>query len=253
MLVGFFDSGVGGLSVLQEVTRRVPHVSTVYLADTAHFPYGTKSENEIRTIATQAVERLLPYKPEIIVVACNTASTSALDHLRQQYPQVTFIGLVPAIKPAVAMSQTKKIAVLATTRTLASPAYHQLKLTHAAGVTVIDQACPGWVELVEAGHLDDAEAEQAVRDVVEPLARQNVDAYVLGCTHYPFLRSLIQHFGGNTAVVLDSGEAIARQLQRLQTPSANVDQPRSEIFLTSGDLQTFVQRASRLLGRTVTV
>lgn len=243
MLVGLFDSGVGGLSILQEVERRLPNVSSVYLADTANFPYGTKTEEEVRDISVRAVERLLPYKPNAMVVACNTASTSALPHLREQFPDLPFVGVVPALKPATAISQTKKIAVLATARTLASTAYGELKRDFASGVTIVDQACPGWVELVEQGHLHDPEVDQAVRDVVEPLARHGVDTYVLGCTHYPFLHSLIQHYAGNMASVLDSGEAVARQLERV-VPNIASGSP-SRTILTTGSvehLQRFLNR-----------
>jgi glutamate racemase len=163
-----------------------------------------------------------------------------------------FIGVVPAIKPAAAMSQKKKIAVLATARTIASRSYMALKREFADGVTVLDQACPGWVELVEQGHIDDAEADRAVRDVIEPLARQGVDAYVLGCTHYPFLRSLIQHYAGNGAAVLDSGEAVARQLQRTVAivPKSSSTE---HLFLTTGDPEPTQQLLRRLLRQPIVV
>ncbi len=251
-MIGIFDSGVGGLSVEADVRRILPLVSTVYLADTKNFPYGTKSEADVQQFALTAIQHLLAYKPQVIVVACNTASTTALTFLREQFPFIQFIGVVPAIKPAVAVSQNKKIAVLATARTLASPAYAELKHEFADGVSVLDQACSGWVELVEQGHINDAEADAAVRDVIEPLARQGVDVYILGCTHYPFLRSLIQHYAGNAAAVLDSGEAIARQLQRMNGDARN-DEPVTRQYLATGSGSQLGHFLKKVLAETETV
>lgn len=251
-MVGFFDSGVGGITVLQEVQRLLPTVSTVYFADTAHFPYGTKTEEEVSDFAVQATERLLEYSPQAIVIACNSASTAALDRLRSVFPDTPFIGVVPAIKPAAALSLKKKIAVLATARTLASSVYMKLKQEYAAGVTVLDQACSGWVEIVESGDISSPEADAAVRDVIEPLARQGVDAYVLGCTHYPFLRSQIQHFAGNGSSVLDSGTAVAKQLEHV----VQHVQPQPDVthrFVVSGDHDQFITVVQKLLKKRISV
>ncbi|MEK7637163.1 MAG: glutamate racemase [Patescibacteria group bacterium] len=251
MRVGLFDSGVGGLSILRDIWRLMPGASTVYFADTANFPYGTKSEDEVRRCSLRAVDVLMKYHPSAMVVACNTASTIALEAIRKYITTVPIVGVVPALKPAVAMTITKNVAVLATERTLASRAYQELKKSFADGMTIIDQPCPGWVELVENGQIDDAEAEQAVRDVVEPLAAAGVDVYVLGCTHYPWLRPLIEKCVGQKASTLDSGEAVAKKLQRVLGYQTANDTERQEIYLTSGNADGFQKLASRLLGRDI--
>lgn len=252
-MVGFFDSGVGGLSILQEVERLLPNLSTVYFSDSENFPYGTKNEDEVRILSLKAVDVLMKYRPAAIVVACNTASTSALTAIREHVSDIPVIGVVPALKPAVEQTKTKTVAVLATARTLVSDAYRELQRTFAAGITVIDQPCPGWVELVESGHADDAEADRAVREIVEPLVEKNIDAYVLGCTHYPFLRKLIERYAGAQAAVLDSGEAVAKQLLRVLPKKKEPQDPRREIFITSGEKNAFQKLASELLGRKITV
>lgn len=231
----------------------MPGASTVYFADTANFPYGPKSEDEVRRCSLHAVDVLMKYHPSAMVVACNTASTIALEAIRKHIPTIPVVGVVPALKSAAAMTITKNVAVLATERTLASRAYRELKKSFAAGTTIIDQPCPGWVELVENGHIDDAEAAQAVRDVVEPLTARGVDVYVLGCTHYPFLRPLIEKCAGQKASTLDSGEAVAKQLQRVapEVTSNNIISRR--IFLASGDAKKFRELASRLLHRDIEI
>lgn len=251
-MIGFFDSGVGGLSILHEVRMMWPAAPMVYLADTANFPYGTKSETDVCILSLTAVDILSRYHPSAIVVACNTASTSALPVLREKYGDVPIIGVVPAIKPAIAKSKTKKVAVLATAATLASITYAELKKTLVIdGAAVIDQACPGWVELVEAGRVDDAQVIMAVNQVVKPLADRQVDTYVLGCTHYPWLRPLIEQAAGPASLVIDSGPAVAKQLARVvKNPETNRGDAR-ETFLCTGETANFNQVATKLLGRRV--
>ncbi len=265
-MIGFFDSGVGGLSILRVVQRMMPKISTVYFGDTKNFPYGTKTEDQVRQCSLRAVEVLMKYKPSAIVVACNTASTSAISSIREHVPHIPVIGVVPALKPAVSMTKTKNIAVLATERTLESKSYQELKKTFDGQVTIIDQACPGWVDAVESckikdGGLDntverlkinDGDTEERVREVIQPLVGREVDTFVLGCTHYPFLRPLIERYAGTSAQILDSGEAVARQLQRVVGKNID-DEPRPEIFLTSGDPEHFAAQASALLHRKVMV
>jgi len=250
MVIGFFDSGVGGLSILSDVQRLMPNISTVYFGDTKNFPYGTKSEEQVREFSLEAIDVLMEHKPSAIVVACNTASTSALFAMREYLPNIPIIGVVPALKPAVAQTKTKKVAVLATQRTLDSVAYHDLKKVHGDGVTIIDQACPGWVEVVESHQINNVEAAEQVRGVIEPLVQQGVDSFVLGCTHYPFLRLLIEKYSGSSAQIFDSGQAIAQQLQRVVATTER-SRETSEIFLCSGDTSKFLATASALLGREI--
>ncbi len=252
-MIGFFDSGVGGLSILQAVEHLLPTSSTVYLADTAHFPYGNKSEAEVQEISVAAVHVLLKYSPTVIVVACNTASTSALQTLRNKFPSLPIIGVVPAIKPATAVTTNRRVALLATERTLRSEAYHDLKTEFGHDITLIDQACPGWVELVEAGHVNDQQATQAVEQIIHPLVEQNVDTFVLGCTHYPFLRPLIERCVGTASHVLDSGEAVAQQVRKVLMQTSSGAHQRQQIFLTNGAEDTLSSFMRFVLGRSVTV
>lgn len=252
-MIGFFDSGVGGLSILQAVEELLPQHSTVYLADTAHFPYGTKDEGVIQDITVQAVKALLNYSPSVIVVACNTATTSALSELRRTFPSIPIIGVVPAIKPAVSVTRNHRIALMATERTLASTAYRQIKEEYGLGATIIDQPCGGWVELVEAGHIHDEQAEQAVQQVIELLKNQAVDTFVLGCTHYQFLRPLIQRYAGQGTTIIDSGQAVAQQVQRVLADQPDDAGHRQQIFLTTGTSDTLSSFMKNVLGRSVEV
>lgn len=252
-MIALFDSGVGGLSILIEIQRLLPGESTVYLADTANFPYGQKSEDQVRNIALGAADVLMKYAPTALVVACNTASTVALPALRQRYPSLPIVGVVPALKPAVAATKSGTIALLATERTLGSEAYRQLKQEFASGRTIIDQPCPGWVELVETGHVSDEQAKTAVEAVIEPLQARGADTYVLGCTHYPFLSPLIQRAAGREATILDSGQAVAEQLQRVLPPSGSSSKNRKEYYLTSGTEDNLSTLAGELIGHRVDV
>lgn len=251
-MIALFDSGLGGLSILQSIERLLPSVPTAYLADTAQFPYGTKTESEVRDIALQAAAALMRYRPSILVVACNTASTSALDAIRRQFPDTPVVGVVPAIKPAAQQYPDGPIAVLATERTLASSAYAELKAQFATDGGIIDQPCPGWVELVESGHVDDEQARNAVETIVQPLIRRGVTTFVLGCTHYPFLRDTIAEVAGRPVAIFDSGEAVARQAERLMNRmSITAPAEASHRFFTSGDPSTVGPLMSRLLGHPV--
>ncbi|MBI2984952.1 MAG: glutamate racemase [Candidatus Kerfeldbacteria bacterium] len=250
-MVALFDSGVGGLSVWQEIRRFLPNEPMVYLADTAHVPYGKREEAEIRRLSSQAIKLLLCYQPDLIVVACNTASTIALAHLRQVNPDIPFVGIVPALKPAAALTKTGWIAVLATAATLKSDGYQKLKQSFARSVTVVDQRCPEWVMLVEKGSVDNAAAEAAVRHVIDPLRREGVDTHVLGSTHFVFLRRLIETAAGPGATLLDSGAAVAQQVGRLLKTGQPTSPGPVEHFLCTGDPQLFSAVASRLLERPV--
>lgn len=232
-MIALFDSGVGGLSVLLAIRRRLPLVDTVYLADTKNFPYGEKSTEDVRDFSLVAAAALMRYAPTVLVVACNTASTSALDAIRSQHPSTSIVGVVPAIKPAAHQYPDGPIAVLATERTLASRAYTELKAQYATDGGIIDQPCPGWVELVESGHVDDKQARIAVEAIVQPLIQRGVTTFVLGCTHYPWLRSVLASVAGPAAAVVDSGPAVAEQVERV-VASGQATEGGQERYLCSG-------------------
>ena len=212
--IGIFDSGLGGLSVAREIHALLPGEDLLYLADSAWCPYGGRPLPEIQQRAHDLSEQLLAAGAKIIVVACNTATIAAVESLRATYP-VGFVGMEPAVKPAVAATRSGVVGILATGAALSGEKFHQLVARHAAGVRVITQPCPGLVEQVEIGELTSATTESLVRRYVEPLIGQNADVLVLGCTHYPLLRGMIQTVAGPAVQLVDTGAAVARQVARV--------------------------------------
>ena len=214
--IGVYDSGFGGLSVWRELRRMLPNESLIYLGDGKNCPYGGRSREEITAFATDAMERLVTEGVKMVVVGCNTATTAAVAHLRERWSDMPIVGLEPAVKPACLSSRTRRIAVLATEHSLRSEMFLATALRYAGDVEVVKVVGEGFVELVERGAEHSAEAEGAVRKVVEPLLGMNVDKIVLGCTHYPFLRPLIEGvIGDRDIAVIDSGEAVARRVKWL--------------------------------------
>lgn len=210
--IGVFDSGVGGLSVLREIQKLLPHENLLYVADSAHAPYGEKSKDYILERSTAIVEFFVSQQVKAIVVACNTATGAAVKELRPKYT-LPIIAMEPAVKPASERTQAGVIGVMATRRTLSSQNAHQLFARFADQVKIIPQACPGLVEQVERGELSTDKTRALVSQYVLPLVEQNADFIVLGCTHYPFLAALIQEIAGPAVSVIDSGMAIARELR----------------------------------------
>ena len=210
--IGVFDSGVGGLSVLTEIHRLLPEADLTYLADRANAPYGQRSLEDVRGLAEVCTDHLLDLGMDLIVVACNTASAAALHQLRDLHPEVPFVGMEPALKPAAALTRNKVIGVLATTATFQGELFASLVGRFADGVTLINQPCPGWAELVEAGIVGGATAEAAIARYLDPVLTAGADTLVLGCTHYPFLRHLISARSGPHVAVVDPSPAVAKQV-----------------------------------------
>ncbi len=213
--IGVFDSGVGGLSVVREIAAQLPAHPVIYLADQANAPYGQRPLAEIRTLSEAIARFLLAQGAQVIVVACNTASAAALHALRAEFPAVPFVGMEPAVKPAVAQTRTGHIGVIATAATFQGELFASLLDRYAGDVTVHTQVCPRLVPLVEAGELRTAAARDAVRDYLAPLLAAGIDQLVLGCTHYPFLRSVIEAEAGPGVAVIDPAPAVARQTGRV--------------------------------------
>ncbi len=256
--IGVFDSGLGGLSVVREIRRRLPNEDLVYFADNAWCPYGIRPQEEIRQRSEYVVGTLVGAGAKAIVVACNTASAMAIFHLRDVFPNVPLIGLEPAVKPAVERTTTGTIGVLATPRTVAGERLQWLIETYAGGVEVYRVAATGLVELVEAGVLAGDEVDIALRPLLDPMIAVGVDIVVLGCTHYPFLRGAIERYLGPGVQVLDSGEAIARRLDVVLCEGGLHRQkvvrgPGAMQFITSGDPATVGPVAALLLGQPITV
>lgn len=213
--VGVFDSGVGGLSVLREIRALLPDESLLYVADSGHVPYGEKSADFIRERSHHIAEFLLGQGAKALVLACNTATVAAVADLRERYPQLPIVGMEPAVKPAAAATRSGVVGVLATTGTLKSAKFAALLDRFAADVRVITQPCPGLVERIEAGDLEGPATRELLMGYVEPLLAEGCDTLILGCTHYPFLRPLLHRMVPDSVSLIDTGAAVARQLQRL--------------------------------------
>lgn len=214
-MIGVFDSGIGGLSVLAAIARALPQADLVYLADSAHLPYGAKSDDFIRGRVLAIGRHLAALGCDSIVVACNTATAAALGALREALPDTPVVGVEPGIKPAAAASKSRRIAVLATQSTARSISLARLVRQHAGAVTVHIEACPGWATRVEMLHLDDPALAGEVAEKINPLLDAGIDRLVLGCTHYTFLAPLLEPLLAGRAELVDVAAAVARQVARL--------------------------------------
>lgn len=216
-VIGVFDSGLGGLSVVREVLALDPSARILYLGDRAWAPYGERSLDEVRRRSESITRYLIRMGAETIVIACNTASAAALRHLREIHPNRSFVGMEPAVKPAVALTRSGTIGVLATPATFQGELYASVVDRFATDVEVIDAPCPGWMELVEdpPSH---AHIRSAIESGLRPILERGADVLVLGCTHYPFLRDHIEAVAGPDVTIVDPGEAVARQVIRIAEP-----------------------------------
>ena len=254
MPIGVFDSGLGGLSVYREIRKHVPAEDVIYYADSAFCPYGIRTHQKIRQ-RCHAISRLLIERgAKVIVVACNTATSVAIDFLRASFPQIPFIGLEPAVKPAAAITNTGKVGVLATPRTVSGDRLRWLIETHASGAEVRTTPGNGLVELVESGILEGPEVLATIQPMLEPMLEAGVDVVVLGCTHYPFLRDEMQQLVGPEVAIIDSGAAIARRLSSVLKANNLLfrgDSIGSFRLLSSAPAEGISRVASQLLGESI--
>ncbi|MGN0852957.1 MAG: glutamate racemase [Kiritimatiellia bacterium] len=213
--IGFFDSGVGGLCVRDAVTARLPHEDTVYCADSAYCPYGNRPPASIVARARHLTAELLSRDCKMVVVACNTATAAAIDVLRAEWPEVPFVGMEPAVKPAALKSRSGIVGVLATEGTFHGRLYRETSARFARGVTVLACVADEFVRLVESGETDGPHAEDVVRAKVLPLLAAGADHLVLGCTHFPHLKHVISRVAAGRAEIVDPAPAIAAQVQRV--------------------------------------
>ncbi len=214
--IGIYDSGFGGLSVWRELRRELPDESLLYLGDGKNCPYGSLPEERIREVADEAVATLLAQGCKMVVVACNTATSAAIEFLRDKYHDVPIVGLEPAVKPACERSRTGVVGVVATERSLESEKFLNTLARYNNGVRVIRQVGRGFVEAVEANEESLPTTRELVHSVIEPIIEQGADIIVLGCTHYPFLREVINDVVGEREVeIIDSGEAVAKRVEYL--------------------------------------
>jgi glutamate racemase len=213
--IGVFDSGVGGLSVLREIRTLLPDESLLYIADSGHVPYGEKSPEFIRERCRILAEYLLAQGAKALVLACNTATVAGVAELRELYPSLPVVGMEPAVKPAAAATRSGVVGVLATTGTLKSAKFAALLDRFANDVRVITQPCPGLVERIEAGELESTATRELLQGFVAPLLAEGCDTLILGCTHYPFIKPLLRTLVPDSVSLIDTGAAVARQVQRL--------------------------------------
>ncbi|WP_439128603.1 glutamate racemase [Polaribacter sp.] len=212
--IGFFDSGVGGTSIWKEVTTLLPYESSIYLSDSINAPYGEKPKEDILALCIKNTEFLLNQNCKLIVVACNTATTNAIQYLRDNY-KVPFIGIEPAIKPAALTTKTNTIGILATKGTLNSALFEKTSSTFRKHIKIKETVGKGLVELIEKGELQSKEMNNLLEYYLQPMVTENIDALVLGCTHYPYLIPQIKKIIGNSIKIIDSGEAVARQTKAI--------------------------------------
>ena len=263
--IGIFDSGIGGLSVLRHIHALLPDEELLYFSDSGFAPYGEKPESVIVARALAIAEFFLRLRIKAMVVACNTATAAAIAALRAAHPQLQVVGVEPGLKPAAALTKTGVVGVLATSGTLASDKFQKLQqqIAEASGVRFIAQACSGLADQIEKGELNSRATAALVERYVSPLVAQQADTLVLGCTHYPFVQALIAaaaaragHEPGLHVSLVDTGEPVARQLQRLlqqhgllrRTPAA-----RSLSAYTTGSRTALSAAFSRLLDLSVEV
>ena len=250
--IGLFDSGVGGLSIWRQVVHALPSESLLYVADQANVPYGHRSADEIQANSLGIAGYLVTQGCKAIVVACNTASAVALEPLRQRYPQLPILGLEPAVKPAVQLTRTGVVGVMATPATFQGQLYRATVGRYASAVQVVEQVCVGLAELVEQGDLEGPDCDARLMGYLQPMLEAGADTIVLGCTHYPFVIESIRRLVGPAMAVLDPAPAVARHLADvlgqaglLAMDSAGVLAPR---FATTADPLAFNRALSRLVG-----
>ncbi len=210
--IGIFDSGVGGLSIWQHISMVLPYESTVYIADSSNAPYGEKSKAEIISLSERSTERLLSLGVKIIVVACNTATTNAIEELRSNF-KIPFVGIEPATKPAAINTRTGKVGILATKGTFASELFVNTSKQFRGSIEIIETVGTGLVHIVESGKFD--QAKPLLKKYLSPMVKAGVDNMVLGCTHYPFLKDMMREILPDSIKIIDSGCAVADQTKFL--------------------------------------
>jgi glutamate racemase len=249
--IGIFDSGIGGLSVLRAVRVQLPEESVIYFGDQGHIPYGPRPMEQIRSFSEAITKLLLEQKAKLIVVACNTASAAALKVLREKFPDMPFVGMEPAVKPAAELTHTGRVGVLATPATFQGALYASVVERFANGVELLQDTCPGLVQEVEQGNLDGKATRRILERALVPMLEKNIDTVVLGCTHYPFVIPLIQQIAGEKVRVIDPAPAVAKQVRRVLEAKGmiNPSSGRGKVKLyTSGDPAALKSLLPQLLG-----
>ena len=254
-LVGIFDSGIGGLSVLYEIHDMLPFQPLFYVADQIHVPYGKRQMSEIRDFSFAITDFLAEMGAQVIVVACNTASAAALKDLRMEYPQLKFVGMEPAVKPATQKTHTGIVGVLATPATFQGKLYHTLVEKFASNVKILTHTCPGLVELIESGEITSQGTKLILQRALLPMIEKGADTIVLGCTHFPFVIPMIKQIVGPKVTVIDPSPAIAKRVSFLLNELDLIKRypHESEVaFSTTGKPESFKRVIYSLIGTDTT-
>lgn len=248
--IGFFDSGIGGLSVLREAVELLPRESFIYFGDSKNAPYGTKTVEEIKKLSFSATDFLLSKGVKAIVIACNTATSAAASDLRSSYPQIPIIGIEPAIKPAVQLNRRGKILIMATPLTLAEKKFNNLMKSFGNTAEIVPVPCAGLAELIESGNIESLEIRHFLEDKLGPFMNSNISTIVLGCTHYPFIKSHLSSIVGKDIPIIDGSLGTAKQLRRLliqnDLMNESIEAGKVEIF-NSLDNPDIIDLSYRLL------
>ncbi len=249
--IGIFDSGVGGLSVLRAMRALMPSENVIFFGDQGHVPYGPRPLEEVRAFSVGITRWLLEEGAKLIVAACNTASAAALKYLRETFPDVKFVGMEPAVKPAAEWTRSRVVGVLATPATFQGALYASVVERFANGVEILQNTCPGLVQEIEKGNLEGEETRRILESALLPMLEKNVDTVVLGCTHYPFVIPLIERIAGESVRVIDPAPSVAKQAERLLEAGGmrNLSGRRGRVqFYTSGDAVAVESLLPKLLG-----
>ena len=212
--IGFFDSGVGGLSVLKEAIKIMPNENYIYFGDSKNAPYGIKDIEEVRKLTYEAVDFLLNKGAKALVIACNTATSAAVNNLRMVYPDLPIVGIEPAIKPAVTLNTNKKIIIMATQMTIKEKKFKILMQKYINKAQIVPMPCAGLVEFIESGNLNSLELEEYIKEKYKNYDKNNIGAVVLGCTHYPFVRKTISKVIGEDIPIIDGALGTCKELKR---------------------------------------
>ena len=239
MKIGIFDSGLGGLTVVQAMTQVIKGAELFYVADTKNAPYGEKTPEQILQYSLDITQYFIDiHQIDALIVACNTATSAAIKTLREKYPQLIIIGTEPGIKPAIEQTYTGKVGVLATPATLKGDKYQELVNVHATqkDVELFEQACPGLVEQIEKGEIDSIETREMLESWLHPMRENNVDTIVLGCTHYPLVSEIIEHVMERRLNLIHTGDAIAKRLLSLSKDKGHQNEGALKMTLYSTDM-----------------
>ena len=256
--IGVFDSGAGGLTILSALRQELPYENYIYFGDTANCPYGTRSDTEIIELSIQICRFLIEQGVKLIVVACNTASQAALNSLRATFTSIRFVGVVPAVKPAARATKKGRIGIAATNQAAKAIYLQQLIDEFAGGIQAYAVGCPELVTLVEQGEIDGLAVEETVKQALQPIISEDVDVIVLGCTHFPALRPVIERVTYHKIHIIDSGTAVARRTHYvldaeglIQPTNSNEAHMGNLKVWCSGDSEVFSNVANKLLGYSI--